>query len=26
LHIELEGKELMPIEEIKIDPTEDGKR
>ena len=26
LHIELEGKELMPIEEIKIDQDETGKR
>jgi len=26
LHIELEGKELMPTEEIKIDPEADGKR
>ena len=26
MHEELEGKELMPIEEIKIDPSEDGKR
>lgn len=26
LHIELEGKELMPTEEIKIDPDNDNKR
>ena len=26
LHIELEGKELMPTEEIKIDPDSDTKR
>lgn len=26
LHLELEGKEMLPTEEIKIDPEDNGKR